>query len=209
MKILNQQNSMVTKAIKLLMDASSDTGIKASLEDTDNYNRVWARDTAVAALAIIAHQIKPLYKSIKSSILTLQKAASVNGQIPSNVAIGANGQITGASFGGPVGRTDAGFWWVIMTLQLLKQDADEALKSKAYTQAKAVFKLADAWEFNGKNLMYVPMSSNWADEYVTHGYVLYDQILRYWALDLAGSFYNREDWKEKAILIKIAIKNIF
>lgn len=206
MTLLNQKNSMVTKAIKMLMDASSENGIKASLEQTDNYNRVWARDTAVAALAIIAHQIKPLYKSIKFSIYTLQQAASVNGQIPSNVAIDVNGKITGASFGGPVGRTDAGFWWVIMTLQLLNQNADEELKSTAYLQASAVFKLADAWEFNGKNLMYLPMSSNWADEYVTHGYVLYDQILRYWALDLAGSFYNREDWKEKASLIKIAIK---
>ncbi|WP_379044311.1 glycoside hydrolase 100 family protein [Pedobacter alpinus] len=197
---------MVTKAIKMLMDASSEQGIKASLEQTDNYNRIWARDTAVAALAIIAHQIKPLYKSIKSSIYSLQKAASAKGQIPSNVAINANGQIAGASFGGPVGRTDAGFWWVIMTIQLLKQDADEELKSTAYLQAGTIFKLADAWEFNGKNLMYLPMSSNWADEYVTHGYVLYDQILRYWALDIAGSYYNREDWKEKASLIKIAIK---
>ena len=200
------ENSIAAKAIEVLMGASSENGIKASSELTDNYNRVWARDSAVAGLAILSNQIKELYLPLKSSILILQKAAAVNGQIPSNVSVNADGEMTGVSFGGPVGRTDAGFWWVILTLQFLHQQPEEELKSTAYHQANAIFKLADAWEFNHKNLMYVPMSSNWADEYVTHGYVLYDQILRYWALDLAGSFYNREDWKEKASAIKIAIK---
>lgn len=206
MNRLSNKNSIVHKAIEVLVNASSENGIKATSETTDNYNRVWARDSAVAALAILSNQIQELYQPLKSSILILQKAAAVNGQIPSNVTVNANGEMTGVSFGGPVGRTDAGFWWVIMTLQYLYQLPEEELKSTAYHQANAIFKLADAWEFNDKNLMYVPMSSNWADEYVTHGYVLYDQILRYWALDLAGSFYNRDDWKEKASAIKIAIK---
>ena len=200
------ENSLTNHAIAVLQAASNAYGIKATSEVTDNYNRVWARDSAVAALAIISNQIKPLYPSVKASILTLQKAASVSGQIPSNVMVNTQGEMTAISFGGPVGRTDAGFWWVIMTLQLLQQEADKDLYQIAYHQANAIFKLADAWEFNGKNLMYLPMSSNWADEYVTHGYVLYDQILRYWAMDLAGSFFNRDDWKEKASLIKIAIK---
>jgi GH15 family glucan-1,4-alpha-glucosidase len=30
--------------------------------------------------------------------------------------------------------------------------------------------------------MYVPLSGNWADEYITDGYTLYDQLLRIWAL---------------------------
>jgi hypothetical protein len=29
--------------------------------------------------------------------------------------------------------------------------------------------------------LYVPLSGNWADEYITDGYVLYDQLLRVWA----------------------------
>jgi hypothetical protein len=40
----------------------------------------------------------------------------------------------------------------------------------------------EAWEFNNKGLLYVPLSGNWADEYITDGYVLYDQLLRVWAL---------------------------
>jgi hypothetical protein len=35
------------------------------------------------------------------------------------------------------------------------------------------------WEFNNKGLLYVPLSGNWADEYITDGYVLYDQLLRF------------------------------
>lgn len=206
MNHLNQQNSMVTKAIKVLMDASSDNLIKASLQETDNYNRVWARDTAVAALAIIAHEIKPLYKTIRSSLSVLKNAASVNGQIPSNVAVNEDSKIIDVSFGGPVGRADASFWWLITAIQLLQKESDEKLKSEIFQQANLIFKLADAWEFNGKHLMYLPMSSNWADEYVTHGYVLYDQILRYWALELAGSYYCNEEWKDKALLVKLAIK---
>jgi hypothetical protein len=32
--------------------------------------------------------------------------------------------------------------------------------------------------------LYVPLSGNWADEYITDGYVLYDQLLRVWAFVL-------------------------
>jgi hypothetical protein len=60
----------------------------------------------------------------------------------------------------------------------------------------------DAWEFNGKGLVYVPQSGNWADEYVQHGYVLYDQLLRVWALEGAGNYYRRDDWREKAAAIR-------
>ena len=42
--------------------------------------------------------------------------------------------------------------------------------------------MLDTWEFNNKHLVYVPLSGNWADEYITDGYVLYDQLLRIWAL---------------------------
>ena len=81
------ENSLTNHAIAVLQAASNAYGIKATSEVTDNYNRVWARDSAVAALAIISNQIKPLYPSVKASILTLQKAASVSGQIPSNVMV--------------------------------------------------------------------------------------------------------------------------
>ncbi len=206
MNLRNNNLFLKNAAIEVLKGASGNDGIKASSEETDNYNRIWARDSAVSSLAILTNQIKHLYPNIKASIVTLQNAANSNGQIPSNVSTDESETIKGVSFGGPVGRTDTSFWWLIMSISYLQQQEDLSLKSIVYEQAKKIFQLANSWEFNGKNLMYVPMSSNWADEYVTHGYVLYDQILRYWAQDLAGDYFNQEDWKIKAAIIKTAIK---
>ena len=195
------------QAHQVLLKAVTNIGIKASSNDADNYNRVWARDSAVAAIAIFANQFEDLYPAVRLSIINLQSASSNLGQIPSNVALDENQAIDSVSFGGPVGRTDTSFWWVIMTIQYLNLNPnDNEIKEICYNQADAIFKLAEAWEFNGKHLMYVPMSSNWADEYVTHGYVLYDQLLRFWALELASYFYKVDKWIQKAVNIKIAIK---
>ncbi len=198
--------SIAEKAKAVLRDASSSRGIKASLEKKDNYNRVWARDSAVSGLAILTNRLEELYPALHSSLVLLQKAAAANGQIPSNVSLNANGEINGVSFGGPAGRTDAGFWWIVAAVSYLKQVADEDFKVKVNQQCDAVFTLANTWEFNGRGLMYVPMSSNWADEYVTHGYVLYDQILRYWALAVAGDYFKNTAWQQKAQKVKASIK---
>jgi GH15 family glucan-1,4-alpha-glucosidase len=61
--------------------------------------------------------------------------------------------------------------------------------------------LLEAWEFNNKHLLYVPLSGNWADEYITDGYVLYDQLLRIWALKSYNHF-------AKDDLIRIKIEKI-
>lgn len=194
------------EAHQILFKAATNIGIKASLLNVDNYNRIWARDSAVSALAIFANQLNDLYPAVRLSIINLQKAASPLGQIPSSVAISID-DIVSVSFGGPVGRTDTSFWWLIMAIQYLHHHpTDTEIKDACFKQAASIFKLAEAWEFNGKHLMYVPMSSNWADEYVTHGYVLYDQLLRFWALELAGYFYDNEEWIQKSTKVKTAIK---
>ncbi|MBK7466490.1 MAG: hypothetical protein IPJ43_06555 [Saprospiraceae bacterium] len=40
----------------------------------------------------------------------------------------------------------------------------------------------EIWEYNSRGLIYTPLGGNWADEYPTSGYTLYDNVLRYWAL---------------------------
>jgi GH15 family glucan-1,4-alpha-glucosidase len=59
----------------------------------------------------------------------------------------------------------------------------------------------EAWEFNNKHLMYVPLSGNWADEYITDGYVLYDQLLRVWALKSYNHFAKNAAISEKIVNI--------
>jgi glycogen debranching enzyme len=76
------------------------------------------------------------------------------------------------------------------------------LAENFYSNVKKAFDVMDAWEFNGKHLVYVPQSGNWADEYVQHGYILYDQLLRIWALELAGKYYSHTQWLDKASAIR-------
>ena len=199
-------SSISQKAKAVLKSASFAFGIKASPEKKDNYNRIWARDSAVSGLAILSCGMEDLCPALQSSLLLLQSAAAENGQIPSNISVNDKGETTSVSFGGPAGRTDASFWWIVAAIAFLKTTANEEFTKKVKLQCDAVFTLAKSWEFNRKGLMYVPMSSNWADEYVTHGYVLYDQILRYWALAAAGDYFKLEEWKEEADKVRIAIK---
>jgi hypothetical protein len=71
------------------------------------------------------------------------------------------------------------------------------------------FSLMDAWEFNGKHLVYVPQSGDWADEYIQHGYILFDQLLRVWALRLAATVYRQPRWNDKAEIILQVIQRNF
>ena len=42
--------------------------------------------------------------------------------------------------------------------------------------------LLGAWEFNNRGLLYIPVTGDWADEYIHNGYILYDQLLYLQAL---------------------------
>lgn len=196
------------KALEVLQRAASDVGLKASSEKKDNYDRIWARDTSVAGLVILSLQLKELYPALKRSLLLLQASSTSFGQIPSNIGFDAQGHQQ-SSFGSSVGRTDTSFWWIITGILFIRQEQDHEFEEMLRNQCHTIFDLSCAWEFNAKHLMYLPMSGNWADEYTTHGYVLYDQILRYWAFSLAGNYFNELIWKEKALKIKIAIKQHF
>lgn len=190
----------------VISKASVSGFLLASAQQTANYASVWARDSAVTILAILATGITESYADALNSLKLLRQAAHENGQIPSNVGIGKAGETGRVSFGGTAGRTDAGFWWLIAGFTYLKKVEDPSFRADLHTQAVKIFALAEAWEFNGRHLMYVPMSGNWADEYLTHGYVLYDQLLRYWALLLAADDTGEKRYAAKAAAIKTAIK---
>ena len=92
----------------------------------------------------------------------------------------------GISYGGTVGRADNPSWAVIGLCQYTLVTNDMALAKKYEAHVARCFSLMDAWEFNGKHLLYVPQSGDWADEYIQHGYILFDQLLRVWALRAGG-----------------------
>ena len=174
------ENKSYTKAIELLQKCSSSNGFLASAENTSNYKRVWARDGVICGLAALASGDEKLIHTFEKTLETLANNQHKNGTIPSNVLVTENE--TQVSYGGLAGRVDAVTWFLIGICQYAFYKKDSSFVSKYDSNIQKCLRLLEAWEFNNQHLIYVPLSGNWADEYITDGYVLYDQLLRIWAL---------------------------
>jgi hypothetical protein len=197
------------QAFQVLKNSSTAAGFLATATGNENYNRVWSRDSAITALAILLHEREELYPSVKASILTLAQQQNDQGLIPSNVAVAAT-ENASVSYGTLVGRVDAQTWWLIQTCLYLSKTQDLELKTKLKAPAFQVLNLLDAWEFNARHLVYTPLGGNWADEYILSGYTLYDNLLRYWALKLCSSCWPEEQQLQQKIqLVRNAIEHNF
>lgn len=199
----NNNNMFKQEAIEVIRKAITEEGILASAQQRDNYARVWARDSMMTGYAGILTDDEEIRTGLEQSILTLAKHQAENGQIPSNVV---NDK---ASYGTHVGRTDATTWWVVVACEYLKKQKNEALKNKLQPQIYQALSCLKTWEYNQRGLVYSPLGGNWADEYVTSGYTLYDNILRYWALKNVAEIYHDEDLKTKAVNTKQLIQENF
>ncbi|GEJ47874.1 glycoside hydrolase 100 family protein [Chryseobacterium sp. ON_d1] len=177
------------EAIEIIRKAITEEGILASAQQKDNYARVWARDSMMAGYAGILIHDEEILTGLERSILTLAKHQAENGQIPSNVV---NGK---ASYGTHVGRTDATAWWIVTACEYLRITSDDALKSSLKKKIYQALSCLKTWEYNQRGLVYSPLGGNWADEYVTSGYTLYDNVLRYWALKNVSEAYNDPELK--------------
>lgn len=192
-------NITYTKAIELLEKSSSSEGFLASAQNISNYKRVWARDGVICGLAALASADENLMATFKKTLETLAANQHANGTIPSNVM--TDGNTTEVSYGGLAGRVDAVTWFIIGVCQYAFYKNEPSFVEKYETHIQKCLTLMEAWEFNNKHLMYVPLSGNWADEYITDGYVLYDQLLRIWALKSYHHFVKTDNITSK-------IKNI-
>lgn len=197
-------NTAYNKAIALLHKVSTPSGFLASAENTSNYKRVWARDGVICGLAALASADESLITTFKYTLDTLAKNQHPIGTIPSNVLIAESN--TEVSYGGLAGRVDAVTWFIIGVCQYAHYKCDASFVSRYHSQIEKGFGLLDAWEFNNKHLLYVPLSGNWADEYITDGYVLYDQLLRIWALKSYNHFAKSEAIAEKIAKITAQIE---
>ena len=183
------------KAIELLQRCSSSDGFLASAENTSNYKRVWARDGVICGLAALASGDENLINTFEKTLETLANNQHKNGTIPSNVLVKENE--TQVSYGGLAGRVDAVTWFVIGICQYAFYKKDNSFVSKYDSNIQKCLRLLEAWEFNNQHLVYVPLSGNWADEYITDGYVLYDQLLRFWALKSYNYFQKSDEISSK------------
>ncbi len=189
------------KAMEALRNASHAKGFLASAIPRDNYQRIWARDGVITGLAAISSRDEKLIQTFHQTLLTLGKHISPQGHVPSNVGI----EDISVSYGGLAGRADTGSWWVIGLCLYSKYVGDKAVLRTYESEISSIFNLYQAWEYNNRGLIYVPLAGDWADEYILHGYVLYDQVLRYAAMRLSGYLLEKEEWISKADAIKQSI----
>jgi hypothetical protein len=191
------------KAVELLHRVSSPQGFEASANDVSNYKRVWARDGVICGLAALASKDEKLIATFQKTIETLANHQHEIGTIPSNVNFTEKG--VEVSYGGLAGRVDAVSWFIIGVCQLAHYKNESEIVKLYSKQIEKAIHLLECWEFNNNHLMYVPISGNWADEYITDGYVLYDQLLRIWALKSYNYFVQSEEiaFKIKSISEKI------
>jgi len=192
------------QALTLLRAAATPAGFVASRHEVANYQRIWTRDGIITGLAALLTGEDDLRRTFRATLGTIFAHQHPTGFFPSNV-VPATGQ---ASYGGNCGRVDNVSWAVIGLLHYAQFVPDDgpALAAHHRPQVERAFALLDAWEFNGKHLVYVPQSGNWADEYVQHGYVLYDQLLRVWALELAARHYAHPAWQAQADTIRRVVR---
>lgn len=191
------------KAIETILKAISEQGILASSEKRDNYARIWSRDSMMTGIAGILANNQMIVDGLEKSIKTLVSHQAENGQIPSNVYGNK------ASYGTLVGRTDATIWWIIGTCEYIKHSKSDVLKAELKENIYNALSCLKTWEFNQRGLLYSPLGGNWADEYVTSGYVLYDNVLRYWALKNSAEVYHDHELKTMAETTKMLIENNF
>jgi len=189
---------------KLLQDASTEWGIKASLTDIDNYGSVFTRDAVMAGITGVLLDDSIIMEGLKKTIFHLKGLQGPQGQIPSNFKV-KSGQIAEVSYGTLSPKIDSCCWYLIGVGILLKKGL--VTKENYLDSVTSVVSLLNAWEYNGKHLMYVPKGGNWADEYVYEGYILYDQILRAWGLSLLAFAYDNKSWFDKSDSIVYCIKN--
>lgn len=192
-------------SIELLKRVATPRGFLASANDIANYKRVWARDGVICGLAGILDGDEILVATMKNTLLTLANHQHENGMIPSNVYF--EGEQSSVSYGGLAGRVDTVAWFIIGVCQYVYKTSDTAFLKQLTPHIHKGFQIQQSWEYNAGDLMYVPRSGNWADEYPTQGFILYDQLLRLWALRSYLHFDNDATLrkKENAITEKILV----
>ena len=183
---------LLDESLAFLRALSGPAGIHASAASTANYRAVFARDAAVAGIAGLVAGDDAVVAGLLRTLERLRALQGPEGQIASNYEPDT-GKV---SFGAVVPRLDAPTWYLVAVALAARAGA---LDPSAFADSvRRAVRLLDALEYNGRHLVYTPAGGNWADEYLTEGYTLYDQALRAWGLRLAAGVYGEPAWEAKA-----------
>jgi hypothetical protein len=188
----------------LIAASQVENGFIATAQHADNYQRVWSRDSAILAIALLVNGKATYFPSIRKTVYALQAEQSEIGIIPSNISC-TQESISSTSYGSLVGRVDATSWWIIQATSYLQFCNDQQAKADWKSGIYKALHVLKSWEFNERHLIYTPIGGNWADEYVSNGYTLYDNLLRFWAVKLTSEVYEDEALKNQKMAIQQAI----
>lgn len=169
----SQDQEAYQRALSLIHDCATPYGFLASPSMHDNYRRIWSRDGAIIALAALLNGEDALVRTARHTFETLAAQQGPHGEIPTNVDITSKS----VSYGGTTGRVDACLWFIIGCGEYWLATADDDFLERLLPAIEKARFILGAWELNNRGLIYVPLTGDWADEYVHNGYVLYDQLL--------------------------------
>jgi hypothetical protein len=175
-----------SRSVELLHRCNSPDGFLATPSEKTNYHRVWGRDGVIIGLAALLTGDPELIEGFRLTLLTLAEHQGPHGEIPSNVD--RSGERV--SYGGTTGRVDADLWFIIGCGEYWRATGDTAFAEELWPTVQSVQRLLGAWEFNNRGLLYVPLTGDWADEFVHGGYVLYDELLYLQALRTLRLFHS-------------------
>jgi hypothetical protein len=204
-------NSGYNKALELIELCNKEDGFLATPTELDNYRRIWARDGCIIGLSALMTENENLIEGCKRTLKTLAAHQGPHGEIPSNV----DTQTHRVSYGGTVGRVDSDLWFIITCGQYWKTTGDNNFLSEMLHSIEKVRYLLGVWEFNNRGLLYIPLTGDWADEYLHNGYVLYDQLLYLQAqrelCDMHKYIHGTEDHNliERVVRLKDVIRDNF
>lgn len=161
------------EALGLMRACSTGDGFVASPSERRNYRRVWGRDGSIMSIAALLTADDGLIDTARRTLDTLARYQGPHGEIPSNV----DPTTDRISYGGTTGRIDADLWFLIASGEYWCATGDDAFLERLLPVIENVRFLLGAWEINNRGLIYVPLTGDWADEYLHHGYVFYDELL--------------------------------
>lgn len=154
----------------------------------------------VAGIAGLLVEDEEIMNGFEQSIRTLAEYQHPYGMIPSNVLPDESAPET--SYGGLAGRVDATTWFVAGSCIYLSHSRNQKLKRSLQPHLLQALEILGRWEFNGKGLLYTPLSGNWADEYPVEGHTLYDNCLRLWGLEQYAKLYEDDGRAKQAQIIR-------
>ncbi len=170
------------KSIELLIRNSTKDGFLAATPKGKannpiiHYNWIYGRDSSICAMGAVASNNKELIKTAKSSLVTLARHQTRQGQIPNSLS--EKEKRTEYYY---MSSVDATLWWLIALKFYHKYSGDKKLFEKLKLRIQKAIQWLQYQTGGVSNLIEQAEASDWADIMPRSGHVLYSNILWYWA----------------------------